>query len=173
MSKASKVFLDVSHGNSKLGRIVIELYNQQVPKTSENFRALCTGEKIDETTGKPLHFKNSKFHRVINNFMIQGGDFMYGNGYGGKSIYGNYFPDENFIIPHRTGCVSMANCGPNTNGSQFFITTVPTPSLNKVHVVFGHVLEGMDIVNKIQKVPVDLNDCPEQSVIIHDCGELS
>ncbi|XP_037445345.1 peptidyl-prolyl cis-trans isomerase-like [Triticum dicoccoides] len=166
------VFFDVTIGGTPAGRIVMELFAKDVPKTAENFRALCTGEKGVGRSGKPLHYKGSAFHRVIPDFVIQGGDFTRGNGTGGESIYGGKFPDENFIRKHiKPGMVSMANAGPDTNGSNFFICTVPCALLDGKHVVFGEVVEGMDVLRNIEKVGSRSGMCAK-SVIIADSGQL-
>ena len=147
----SKVYMDVCVGKN-CGRLVMNLH-ASTPKTSENFRALCTGEKGMGQSGKPLHFKGSSFHRVISGFMAQGGDFTNGNGTGGESIYGAKFADENFVEKHtERGDLSMANAGPNTNGSQFFMTFGPTPHLDGGHVVFGRVVDGLDLLDAMEKV---------------------
>ncbi|KAG7121341.1 Peptidyl-prolyl cis-trans isomerase D like protein [Verticillium longisporum] len=172
--KRSRVFFDISIGGKSAGRVTFELYDDLVPKTAENFRALCTGEKGLGKSGKPLHYKGSVFHRIIKQFMIQGGDFTEGNGTGGESIYGAKFADEAFPKTHdRPFLLSMANAGPDTNGSQFFITTVPTPHLDNKHVVFGEVLNGKSIVRQLENLPTQNGDKPVKDAIIADCGVLT
>ncbi|OAL31566.1 hypothetical protein AYO22_01158 [Fonsecaea multimorphosa] len=168
-----RVYFDITIGGRPQGRIVFELYSDVVPKTAENFRALCTGEKGMGKQGKPLHYKGSIFHRVIKAFMIQGGDFTRFNGTGGESIYGEKFEDENFNLKHdRPFLLSMANSGPGTNGSQFFITTVPTPHLDGKHVVFGEVINGKNIVRTIENLPLQSDKPQGGDVVVAECGQL-
>lgn len=169
----TKVFFDITIDGKEAGRFVFGLFGKTVPKTAENFRALATGEKTN-ALGKSIGYKGSKFHRVIKDFMIQGGDFTLGDGRGGESIYGAKFADENFKIRHtRRGLLSMANAGPNTNGSQFFLTSVATPWLDSRHVVFGILLEGDNLLKKIENLATGKHDVPNVPVVIAKCGELS
>ncbi|KAL2884692.1 Peptidyl-prolyl cis-trans isomerase H [Ceratocystis lukuohia] len=170
------VFFDITLGGAPLGRITFELFADVVPKTAENFRQFCTGESKN-SRGKSQGYKGSKFHRVIPNFMCQGGDFLNGDGTGSTCIYGStFFNDENFVLEHsEPGLLSMANASkPNTNGTQFFITTAPTPFLNNNHVVFGKVVTGMDVVRKIEatKTGYKGKDVPNIDIVISECGEM-
>ena len=168
-----QVFFDISIDGAPSGRLVFELFADVVPKTAENFRALCTGEKGLGRSGKPLSYKGSAFHRIIPDFMCQGGDFTAGNGTGGESIYGTKFEDENFQLKHtKGGLLSMANAGPNTNGSQFFITTAVTPWLDGKHVVFGELREGMELLRAIE-ARGSRSGKPSASVRIEDCGVVT
>lgn len=167
-----KVFFDILIGKAKAGRITMELFADIVPKTAENFRCLCTGEKGIGRAGKPLHYKGSTFHRIIPSFMCQGGDFTRGNGTGGESIYGAKFEDENFKKKHTgPGVLSMANAGPNTNGSQFFLCTEKTSWLDGKHVVFGQVVDGYNVVEEMEKQGSESGKT-SSPVVIEDCGEV-
>lgn len=167
-----QVFFDIAVGATPVGRIVIELYVDAAPRTAENFRSLCTGIRGVGKRGKPLHYKGSIFHRIIPNFMVQGGDITHGNGTGGESIFGTTFADENLTLKHTApGILSMANSGKNTNASQFFITSKPCPHLDGKHVVFGRVIDGMEVVHRMETVGSE-SGTTSAPVVVDDCGEL-
>jgi len=163
--------MDIQIGETAVGRIKMELYSDIVPKTAENFRQLCTGEH--RVNMRPQGYKNATFHRVIRDFMVQGGDFLNGDGTGSFSVYGEKFADENFEMKHTgPGLLSMANSGPNTNGCQFFITTAPCDFLDGKHVVFGKIIDGLLTLRKIENVPTGVNNRPKLVVKITECGEM-
>ncbi|KZO99516.1 hypothetical protein CALVIDRAFT_544514 [Calocera viscosa TUFC12733] len=164
------VFFDIQIGETPAGRIKMELFSDIVPRTAENFRQLCTGEH--RVNNRPQGYKGATFHSV-RDFMIQGGDFLKGDGTGSFSIYGDKFADENFTVKHtQPGLLSMANSGPNTNGCQFFVTTGPSDFLDGKHVVFGKVIDGMLTVRKVENVPTGPNNRPKLVVKIVECGEM-
>ena len=167
-----KVVFEISVEGEVKGEITIGLFGNTVPKTTNNFRALCTGENGVGTSGKKLHFVGSGFHRIIPSFMIQGGDFTNHDGTGGESIYGRRFDDENFKIDHDVGALSMANAGPNSNGSQFFITTAPTPWLNGRHTVFGKIVDNMELVKQIESYGSS-SGTPAKKVKVSNCFEVA
>ncbi|EJU04546.1 hypothetical protein DACRYDRAFT_47658 [Dacryopinax primogenitus] len=169
-----RVFMNFNIADAPAGRVIFELFNDTAPKTAENFRALCTGEKgVSPISEVPLYYKGCTIHRAIKNFMIQGGDFTKGNGTGGESIYGAPFPDEDFHRPiDSEGLLVMANRGPDTNSSQFFVTVRPCPHLNGKHVCFGRVVTGYDVIEKIVNVETDSKDRPLEKVVVASCGEL-
>jgi len=167
------VFFDIRIGSTEIGRVLMELYFDLVPRTAENFRQLCTGECKKD--GVPLGYKNTSFHRVIKDFMIQGGDFVNGDGTGCTSIYGggSTFDDENFIMKHDgPGILSMANSGKDTNGCQFFVTCAKCDFLDKKHVVFGRVLDGLLVIRKVENVPTGANNRPKIPITIYECGQM-
>jgi len=165
------VFMDINIGETPAGRLKMELFSDIVPKTAENFRQLCTGEY--RVNSRPQGYKNATFHRVVPNFMCQGGDFIKGDGTGSFSIYGDKFPDENFQENHTgPGLLSMANSGPGSNGCQFFITTAKCDFLDGKHVVFGRVIDGMLTLRKMENVPTGQNNRPKLVVKITECGEM-
>lgn len=167
---SAQPYFDIEIGGVFIGRIIFQLFDDVVPKTAKNFRYLCS--KGMGNNKKPC-YQDSTFHRVITDFMIQGGDFTNGDGTGGVSIYGDKFEDENFELEHnQPGLLSMANSGPNTNGSQFFITLNKTPWLDKKHVVFGIIVSGYDVIKQIEGVKTDSNDTPENQIVVTKCGLL-
>ena len=171
--KNPRVYFDISIGGQPKGTIVFELFKNVVPRTAENFRQLCTGEAGRGQSGKMLHYQNSIFHRVIPNFMAQGGDFTKFNGTGGESIYGKKFADEKFPLRHSEKyLLSMANAGPNSNGSQFFITFEPCSWLDGKHVVFGRVERGQNIVEMMRRTPTDPSDKPRVAIKVTKCGQM-
>ncbi|CAG9311510.1 unnamed protein product [Blepharisma stoltei] len=168
----NKVFFDITIDDKYEGRIIFGLYGKVVPKTVENFRALCTGENGVNGEGIPLHYKGSTFHMIVPGLMIQGGDFTRGDGSGGESIYARRFDDENFALSHKAaGILSMGNLGPNCNSSLFIVTTKPAPLLDGRNVVFGEVIEGYDVVKKIESKG-SLDGTQSAKVVISDSGEL-
>ncbi|KAL8198588.1 UNVERIFIED_CONTAM: hypothetical protein K2H54_016986 [Gekko kuhli] len=165
------VFFDITIGGQEVGRMKVELFADVVPKTAENFRQFCTGEFRKD--GVPIGYKGSTFHRVIKDFMIQGGDFVNGDGTGVASIYRGPFADENFKLKHSApGLLSMANSGPSTNGCQFFITCSKCDWLDGKHVVFGKIIDGLLVMRKIENVPTGPNNKPKLPVVIAQCGEM-
>lgn len=167
-------FFDVSIGDQPAGRIVMEMFTDVTPNTCRNFMTLCSGQQeINSMKRFQMSYKGTPFHRVIKGFMVQGGDITSGDGRGGYSIYGRNFNDENFVLTHdKPGLLSMANAGPNTNGSQFFITTEATPHLDGKHVVFGQVVEGLNVVEMLENQNTNQDDRPVNDCIISDCGLL-
>jgi cyclophilin family peptidyl-prolyl cis-trans isomerase len=159
--------MDLDADGRPLGRVTFELFSDHVPRTAENFRCLCTGER-----GGVLHYKGSPMHRVIPGFMLQGGDFTRGDGTGGTSIYGEHFADENFLLKHnKPGLLSMANAGRGTNGSQFFVTVAATSWLDDKHVVFGEVVAGMDVVRAVERMGTPTGQTSAR-IVVSDCGQI-
>ena len=167
-----RVFMDISVDGSLIGKLIIELYADKVPRTAENFRMLCTGEKGVGRSGAKLHYKDNKFHKIIPGFLCQAGDFIANDGSQNESVYGPKFEDENFSIAHDSrGIVSMANNGRNSNGGQFFITLRAAPWLNGKNVAFGKVVEGLDLLDKMEKAGTS-SGCIRKVVRIINCGEI-
>jgi len=166
------VFMDITVGGQEIGRIKMELFADIVPRTAENFRQFCTGEYRRDSI--PIGYKGSSFHRVIKDFMVQGGDFVQSDGTGLMSIYGGKFEDENFKMRHtQPGMLSMANSGPNTNGCQFFITCAKCDFLDNKHVVFGKILDdGLLVIRRIENVAVGANNRPKLPIVVAQCGEM-
>eukprot|EP00730_Choanoeca_flexa_P017632 TRINITY_DN8515_c0_g1_i1.p1 TRINITY_DN8515_c0_g1~~TRINITY_DN8515_c0_g1_i1.p1 ORF type:complete len:185 (+),score=35.51 TRINITY_DN8515_c0_g1_i1:3-557(+) len=165
------VFFDIEIANQPAGRMKFELFTDTCPRTAENFRQLCTGEHRKD--GVPIGYKHATFHRVIKDFMIQGGDFVNGDGTGLASIYGGKFADESFAHKHTgPGMLSMANSGPNTNGCQFFVTCSKCDFLDNKHVVFGKLIDGLLVMRKIESIPVGANNKPRLEVTISQCGQM-
>eukprot|EP01063_Lacrimia_lanifica_P041869 TRINITY_DN9860_c0_g1_i1.p1 TRINITY_DN9860_c0_g1~~TRINITY_DN9860_c0_g1_i1.p1 ORF type:complete len:209 (+),score=62.32 TRINITY_DN9860_c0_g1_i1:82-708(+) len=168
-----KCYLDIGIGHIKAGRLVFEIRKDIAPLAGENFRALCTGELGRDVDGNLMHFRGCCFHRLIKQFVIQGGDFTHGNGAGGVSIYGKHFKDENFTMKHDArGVISMANSGPNTNNSQFFICLSKLSWLDGKHVAFGRLVEGEAVLQQVEVVMTQHNDLPVTPILISDCGQL-
>mmetsp|Transcript_47270 Transcript_47270/g.101770 ORF Transcript_47270/g.101770 Transcript_47270/m.101770 type:complete len:303 (-) Transcript_47270:632-1540(-) len=174
MPKNTRVYFDISIGGRGGGRVIFELFNDLTPRTAENFRGLCTGEYgVGRTTKRKLCYEGCSIFRSVKDFMIQSGDFQFNNGDGGESIYGGTFNDEDFSRRHtQAGVLSMANRGRNSNGSQFFITLKRCPRLDGKHIVFGQVVDGMDVIRAIGKVPIDKDEKPRVPIKIVGCGEL-
>lgn len=171
--KLPRVFFDISINDKEVGRLEFELRSDIVPKTTENFRVLCTGGVGNTKSGIRKTYKGSVIHRIVPGLLIQGGDYTKGNGTGGESIYNSKFNDENFILEHgEPGVLSMANSGPNTNGSQFFITTVPCPKLNGKYVAFGKVVKGFEVLEAVEAQGSE-DGVPYSEVVIIDSGELN
>ncbi|KAG1680814.1 hypothetical protein FOA52_008147 [Chlamydomonas sp. UWO 241] len=167
-----RVWMQVAIGGQVIGKMVIALFGKVAPKTVDNFKSLATGDKGVGPSGKPLHYKGVRFHRIITEFMAQGGDTTLGNGFGGESIYGDKFEDESFKMRHEErGCVAMANAGPNTNGSQFYICFGPAPHLDGKHVVFGRIEAGLELLGRMEAVG-DESGTPSDEVVVVDCGLL-
>ena len=175
MSSSTRVFMDIGLDSKLIGRLIIKLYWDDLPRTSNNFFSLCTGEQnyaSGPNKGKPLTYKGCIFHRLIKGFMLQGGDFTKGNGQGGLSIYGDKFEDEDFKYKHtKRGLLSMANAGPNTNGSQFFITFGKCEWIDGKHVVFGEIIEGLEMLDSLESIKVNQADRPSKIIRVIDCGE--